>query len=213
MLLEKKHILFKKAIVLTLLLWFFALLVPLAFPWKILAILSLVGAAFLISNIQLLFPEAAFHKNLWKWRPNLGWFIVFFLFISTGLSIFTRIQSGMPHMPISIGDFAYLAILIGIMEELVFRGFIQGAVSVFNVRLGIILAALGHAGYKSLLFILTELPIDISILSLFVVTFSVGIILGISRSWSQSLWPAILSHALFDFWVYGEQDAAPWWVW
>jgi len=194
-------------------LWLFALTSPLPFPLKILSMMSLLGAAFLIGNLHLTIPEVTFHRNLWKPRPNLGWYILVTVLISLFLSSVARQTSGLPFLPVQTGRFVFVAVFIGIMEELVFRGFVQGSIAVQNQKLAIIIAALGHAGYKAFLFVNQHASIDISLSSLFGVTFLAGILMGLSRYWSGSLWPAILAHGFFDFWLYGELDVAPWWVW
>ncbi|MCF1751049.1 CPBP family intramembrane glutamic endopeptidase [Mariniradius sediminis] len=202
-----------KAGALILLLWIFALTSPLAFPGKILSIISLVGAAFLIGNLQLTIREGTFHPSLWVWRKHLGWYILGTVLMSLFLSTFARHTSGLALIPVQIGQFVYVAVLIGIIEEIVFRGYVQGATAALNSKFAVTFAALGHSGYKAFLFVNQEQSIDISLTLLFGVTFAVGILLGLSRYLSGSLWPAVIAHAFFDFWLYGDLDIAPWWVW
>jgi membrane protease YdiL (CAAX protease family) len=211
--LEKGQQLLIKSGALILLLWIFALTSPLPFPEKILSMISLVGAAFLIGNLQLKIPERTFHPNLWIWRKNLGWYMLGTVLMSLFLSTFARHTSGLPLLPVQVGQFVYVAVLIGIIEEIVFRGYVQGAAALLDSKFAVIFAALGHSGYKAFLFVNQEQSIDISLTHLFGVTFAVGILLGLSRYWSGSLWPAVIAHAFFDFWLYGDLDIAPWWVW
>jgi membrane protease YdiL (CAAX protease family) len=44
-------------------------------------------------------------------------------------------------------------------------------------------------------------------------TFAVGLILGVFKERSGSVWPPVTAHVLFDIVVYGEYGSAPWWVW
>jgi len=119
----------------------------------------------------------------------------------------------LPVIPSEIGVFVIIAVLIGFVEEVVFRGFVQGGAQEWNQKGAILLSSFSHAGYKAFLFVFPQQQIDNSVLELFGYTFLAGLFLGFSRLVSGSMWPAILAHCFFDFWVYMEQSSAPWWVW
>jgi len=115
--------------------------------------------------------------------------------------------------PGSLHKFVIIAPLIGIMEELIFRGYIQGRIRYLGPVFSVIIASLSHTGYKFL--IIKTLPLDIGVdfLLLTLLTFVVGIILGILKELSGNVIPSSLAHACFDIIVYGAYSTAPVWVW
>jgi membrane protease YdiL (CAAX protease family) len=201
------------ALWLTIGLWIFSLFINSAFPLKGISIAGLLFSSYWMNNIHHQNQKACFHPELWTWRKSLFFVTLTSLAISLLTSIRYRISIDMPIIPGRIEAFALISILIGCFEELVFRGFVQGEASRWNARGAIIVGATSHAGYKALLFALSEQAIDISPQRLFVATFLAGLGIGFTRYRSGSLWPAILAHCFFDFWVYAEQSSAPWWVW
>jgi membrane protease YdiL (CAAX protease family) len=129
------------------------------------------------------------------------------------LGLWYRIHTHETLFPSSLTFFALIAPLVGITEELIFRGYLQGRIQVSNRILSIIIAALGHTTYKFI--VLRSLPdpsgIDISFLIIW--TMIGGLIFGILRNLSDSVFPPSLAHASFDIIVYGNFVSAPIWVW
>lgn len=119
----------------------------------------------------------------------------------------------MPVLPTAIGTFALVATAIGMFEELVFRGFIQGQLAQWNRPVSIIIGAMSHTAYKSCLFLspVTGHKMDIVFLTFW--TFVVGLLFGALKDYSKSVIPPALGHGVFDFIVYGGCTTAPWWVW
>lgn len=115
--------------------------------------------------------------------------------------------------PVSLTTFAIISPLIGITEELVFRGYIQGRIGELNRILAIIVAALGHTAYKFI--VLRSLPDPSGIDFSFLITWTMigGLIFGVLREISNSVLPPSLAHACFDVIVYGGFVSAPLWVW
>jgi membrane protease YdiL (CAAX protease family) len=115
--------------------------------------------------------------------------------------------------PQNLTTFAITAALIGITEELVFRGFAQYRLASAGALLSILLASSGHTLYKFL--VISTVPIDLNtdIPSLVTLTFLVGIVFGIMREVSGSVIPPVIAHALFDIIVYGGASLAPVWIW
>ncbi len=198
---------------LTATLWIFALFINSTFPLNGVAIVGLILSAYWMSVIQLNNQQAALNATLWQWRRSWVGMMLIALSLSLILSILYRLSIQLPEIPTHLSGFVIISVLIGCCEELVFRGFVQGAVNQWNAKAAIALGALSHAGYKALLFVLPEQRIDTPIQNLFAFTFIVGLALGYTRYRSGSLWPCLVGHAFFDVWVYGEQSSAPWWVW
>lgn len=122
---------------------------------------------------------------------------------------YLRFSDGLTPFPHNLRPFAIMAMLIGSMEELVFRGWM--ASSLKNRNAAVIIPALAHAAYKSTLFLSPMVLYDLDVAGLFQNTLLLGILLGLTRQITGSVWPAVVAHALFDLVVYGDA-AMPWWV-
>ncbi len=85
--------------------------------------------------------------------------------------------------------FVVSAALIGAAEELVFRGYIQGRIVSLGVWLAPALAALAHTAYKCALFVFPPEGVEIDLPLLAILTFVVGIALGVLRQLSGSVLP------------------------
>ena len=116
-------------------------------------------------------------------------------------------------LPQTLTVIAVIAPIIGITEELLFRGFLQGKLVDTNIYAAIVLPTLGHTFYKYL--VLRSLPLDIgtAFLPLVIYTFLAGLLWGVFRTLSGSVIPACLSHGIFDILVYGGLSTWPIWVW
>jgi membrane protease YdiL (CAAX protease family) len=129
------------------------------------------------------------------------------------LAILYRWHLNASLFPVSLLTFAIVAALIGSMEELVFRGFIQEQASSVNSPFSILFSAFSHTGYKCCLFLAPVVSYGMDIGFLAVWTFGAGVLFGTLRHFSKSIWPSVIAHALFDILVYGESAHPPWWVW
>ena len=99
--------------------------------------------------------------------------------------------------------------MIGLVEEVVYRGYLPWTIHGKPPFVVALLCALAHAAYKVALFV----PVPgFDLLRLGLATVVVGIGLGYLRMYSKSLAGCLVFHALFDLLVYGD-GAAPWWVW
>lgn len=133
----------------------------------------------------------------------------------TGLAgaFYYRSSYAMPLWPVYFQWFCGVAVCIGLVEELLFRGFIQTRLQAADPRIAIGVAALGHAAYKSSLFLSPAMAGITPVWLFFTYSFLAFVLLGLLRYWSGSLWPPILVHAVFDLLVYAENTEAPVWVW
>lgn len=195
------------------LLWVFALFVHVPFPMKWLAIAGLVLSAVCLSAILRRNPGVYLGLSLWQWRSSLWLPVILSLLMAFLLAVVYRSSIALPWLPARVGIFVIISMMIGCCEEIIFRGFVQGEAGRWNKEGAVILGSLSHAGYKSLLFVLPGQMIDMSIQRLFALTFLAGLALGLARYRSGSLWPCLLAHGFFDFLVYAELREAPWWVW
>ena len=115
--------------------------------------------------------------------------------------------------PITLTRFAILAPLIGITEELVFRGYVQGKAAAAGSLASVLIASAGHTLYKYLVIRTVEIDLGTYFPSLVLFTFLAGLVFGLMRETSRSILPPALAHALFDILVYGGESMAPVWIW
>lgn len=137
------------------------------------------------------------------------------LSILTGL-IFGVIYRSYLHVGIFPGQltyFAMTAIAIGSVEEVMFRGYLQSRLRKINAVLSIILPTCAHTIYKLLLFIPFQSEPDIKIGFIVQWTFIGGLVFALLKEFSQNTLFPVLSHASFDFLVYGDNSIVAWWVW
>jgi membrane protease YdiL (CAAX protease family) len=116
-------------------------------------------------------------------------------------------------LPATLTRFALLAPLIGITEELVFRGFVQSRSASSGAIISVLIAASGHTLYKYLVIETVQVELDTDIPSLVLLTFLAGVVFGIMREASRNVFPPALAHAFFDILVYGGASLAPVWIW
>jgi len=140
-------------------------------------------------------------------------YTIFGIVLGIVLAICYRRYLGIGLLPGSLHLFVIVAALIGCMEELVFRGFLQGHAECINGPFSILFGTLSHTGYKCFLFLSPLITADVDLRKLAFYTFMAGLLFGTTRYLSKSILPALSAHALFDIMVYAEYINAPWWVW
>ena len=140
-------------------------------------------------------------------------YTLFGLVIGSLLAILNNHLQEESLLPPLLTRFALIAPLIGIMEELVFRGYVQTKMAPAGTVFSILIASAGHAIYKYI--VIKTLPEDIAVnfTGLILLTFLVGIVFGYFRERSGSIYPAAMAHAVFDIIIYGGSIDAPLWVW
>lgn len=191
----------------------FAYSVTNPFPYKITALIPLLITAFIISR-QIKSPLRTF-KLLFENVSSLKIAIYTIIGIQMGLAaaMYHRGTLGMTVLPEAFRSFALIAASIAILEELVFRGFIQGRLMLLNTNFAVLFAAFAHAFYKVCLFLSPAAPYQQDLTAFFFWSFAAYVALGLLRFYSKSMIPVIISHAVFDLIVYAEILEAPWWVW
>lgn len=191
----------------------FAWYIHAPFPLSVIAYLSIAAAAFIIS-LQMLPPATMlthFYHDLLS--PKMLLFNILGLQMGIAAALYYRHSFGMFLFPGSINSFAIVAVCIAVVEELVFRGFIQGTLQKVNTTFSVVFASLSHAAYKATLFLAPFLTQRIDATALFFISFLLFLVLGLLKQYSKSIVPCIIAHVIFDVIVYTELTAAPWWVW
>lgn len=135
------------------------------------------------------------------------------LLIGCALGLFTRQHFMLGLFPASLTLIALLAPLVGAVEELVFRGYIQGILESLNRLFALVYAAVAHTGYKLLVIHSLGRPQEFDFLFLTQWTLLGGLVFGGLRFLSKSTFPPVLAHAVFDILLYGGSVIAPFWVW
>ncbi len=209
----KKLIILYEVILCSLGLMVFSFFIHYKFPVRLLSFAALIISAFIISrNLRSL-------SDLKKIIGENISFKIAFLYTISGialgiaLTVCYRIHLDISIFPRTVHLFVIPAALIGCMEELVFRGFIQVSVKDLNGPVSVLFSTLSHTGYKCCLFLSPAVSgnLDVSFLAFW--TFIAGILFGTIRHFSKSLLPSLSAHVLFDILVYAELTGAPWWVW
>jgi membrane protease YdiL (CAAX protease family) len=210
---EKRLTILSEAILCSLGLMFFSFFIHYKFPVRLFSFAALLISAFIISRNLRSLPDLKkiTGENI-SFKITLLYSIVG-IALGIVLVVLYRRSLDISLFPVSLHFFVIVAALIGCMEELVFRGFIQGHVESINVPFSILFSTMSHTGYKCCLFLSPVVTADINVGYLAFYTFIVGIISGTIRHLSKSLLPSLAAHALFDILVYAEAVSAPWWVW
>jgi membrane protease YdiL (CAAX protease family) len=135
------------------------------------------------------------------------------LLLGAGAGIYYRLTIDTSAIPVMITWFAPIAIVIGLAEEIVFRGVAFSMLQKWPAYLTIPITSLLHASYKTILFLQPNIVHPIDTWFLFYTTFLAGLVLGFIRYAGKSVFPTMASHGLWDAIVYGDSPTAPWWVW
>lgn len=140
-------------------------------------------------------------------------YIVIALLLGVAMGIAIRNKFNLSLLPKTLTYIALLGPVIGITEELIFRGFIQGHVRPAGRIFALLFATVGHTLYK--LFVIGSLSdtAAFNLQFLLIWTFIGGILFGLLREISGSVIPSAVAHACFDIILYGGFIAAPFWVW
>ncbi|MBL7111929.1 MAG: CPBP family intramembrane metalloprotease [Bacteroidales bacterium] len=128
-------------------------------------------------------------------------------------AFYGRYYYDLPDFPGSLTIIALVSPLIGITEELVFRGFVQGRLRILGVFGSVSIAAAAHTIYKFFILWSVNELVEVNFLALTGLTFFFGIIYGLLRAGSRSVLPALVAHAFFDLLMYGDFTSMPVWVW
>jgi membrane protease YdiL (CAAX protease family) len=191
----------------------FSLFIHYELPFCLLSVAALFLPAYFFSrNLQSLSDLRKITGESASLKITILYFIAGIL-LGMLLATFYRWYLEISLFPKSLHFFVLVAALIGCIEELVFRGFIQDYVKSINAPFSILFSTISHTGYKCCLFLSPMITADINIGFLALWTLIAGILFGTIKNISKSILPSLIAHALFDILVYAEFVSAPWWVW
>ncbi len=193
--------------------WIFALFIQrgsflqyFAYAGLLLSALAIAGSARDIKALLGVLALRSFHTKVIYY--GFGGLI-----LGSALAMLNNFLNTGRILPLTLTGFALVASLIGITEELIFRGFVQTKIYPTGRFPAIVVASIGHTFYKYL--VISTLPDDLQVNypGLILLTFIVGMVFGFLRDRSGSILPPAFAHAAFDILVYGAVASAPVWVW
>jgi membrane protease YdiL (CAAX protease family) len=139
-------------------------------------------------------------------------FVPLCIVLGVGLGIYYRYRQGRPLLPDALTYMCFVSAVIGLCEEVIYRGFVQGGLRRYGVIVAVLGGAVAHTAYKCSLFVLPDSSVCADILWLGIATFATGIVFGIMRErWGSLLFPVIF-HVAFDVTVYADLQSLPWWL-
>lgn len=190
----------------------FALFIHHPWPAKIFALSGLLGTAILVA---FTLRQTSPMDVLGLGKPGLSVYLYCLAALILGLvlGMVTRSHFRLTLLPATLTLVALIAPLTGAMEELLFRGYIQGLLNPQNRFVALIYAALAHTAYKVLVIYSLGRPLEFDFLFLAQWTLAGGLAFGGLRLLSRSIYPPLIAHAVFDILVYGGSLTVPFWVW
>jgi len=179
----------------------------------------LIGiAGLLLTSLSISFYAGGFTvliKVIGLYEYNLKLVLYSAICLLGGISMGMHSNMGhyKPLIPLSLTSTAVIVAAVGMGEELLFRGFIQGVLSKTSHWIGILAASGSHTLYKVLVLWSFTINLGIDLLDLALYTFAVGLLAGLIRRISGNIIPSVLGHMCFDIVVYGSLLSMPVWVW
>jgi len=183
-----------------------------SFPLLLLAFGGLAGTAVVIgfSTRNMAIREAFGLKRL---NRKVLLYVLPAIVLGLILGILTRNRFELTLIPAGFTGVAFVAPLVGTVEELIFRGYIQGHLRPVGRIFSIVTASVIHTSYKLLVILTLAIPLQFDFFFLIFWTFIGGLLIGILRELSGSTLPPVIAHAVFDIVLYGGLATAPVWVW
>jgi len=181
--------------------------------WRFVSFMGLAIVALAISMSARDIRSLLAVLGLVSFTRNVVWYSLAGMAFGMLLGLVYNVVKADSLLPPALTKFALIAPLIGVMEELVFRGFVQSRLAPAGAMASVIVAAAGHTLYKYLVIKTVPVDLDTYMPSLVLLTFLVGVVFGTVKEASGSVIPPALAHALFDIIVYGGAILAPVWIW
>lgn len=183
---------------------------PLPVP---IAVVSLVLAAILLWRAMAVQGGIAAAMGSWRTPRGKVLWLLFSGVVGQLLSTYWRWALGVALVPSHFTGFAIVAALIGAIEEILFRGFVQGSILPSSPAGAVVAAAVLHTAYKLSLFVSPPSGEMVNSEILLTYTLAGGMLFGAMRGLSGSVWPCVVAHAVFDIMGYGDRAGVPSWVW
>ena len=210
---RKKECVLTEAIGCSLGLMCFSYFIQYDFPFRIIAFLALMVAAFIINrnitsvnNLKKIFGEKITFKKFLL-------LLIAGIFAGTILAIPYRNYHQLNLLPHTFRNFIMLAALIGCVEEIIYRGFLQEMVKEINGWFSIAFSTVSHTGYKFFLFLAPVITESVDLRIIFFWTLGIGFLFGVLRHFIKSIWLPLSTHVVFDILSYAEFVQSPWWIW
>ncbi|MCK5065799.1 MAG: CPBP family intramembrane metalloprotease [Bacteroidales bacterium] len=182
------------------------------FPYLLLAIGGLAGAGVVIAySIRAVSVPEAFGVD--RLHRKVLLYSLPALVLGAILGIATRNSFDVSLFPVRITGVALVAPLVGAVEELIFRGYIQGHLHPIGRIFSVVYASTIHTCYKLLVILTLSIPLQFDFFFLVFWTFVGGLLFGALRELSGSAVPPVIAHAVFDVVLYGGLATIPVWVW
>ena len=166
------------------------------------------GVALMLARAEKPFSLLAIRRPALRQAPVMLWWAGF----GIALAVLCRWAQLRPVWPAALTMTALSAAAIGLLEELTYRGFLQGVLLRHGTLAAVAVAALAHTAYKCSLMLLPERPAAVNVPVLAGGTFLVGLMLGLARQGRTGLLLPCLFHVVFDIVLYGDLAALPWWT-
>jgi membrane protease YdiL (CAAX protease family) len=175
-------------------------------------------AGLILTSLSIVFNGNGFSSlleitGLSVYKMKLIPFALIGILLGISLGMLKGLLEHRPLIPLCFKITAIIAPMVGIAEELLFRGFIQGAFSKISAWLSIVIASASHTIYKLLVIGTYPDELGINMFYMAILTFSAGLLIGWLRKASESLIPSALAHGCFDIVLYGGLTVLPVWVW
>jgi membrane protease YdiL (CAAX protease family) len=181
-------------------------------PLKLISLVGLVVAAILLGySIRYISIPQAFGLNITHQR--FFYYCLLAIILGTAMGVATRLAYDLTLFPRGFTMLALVAPLIGAVEEIVFRGYIQGTLEEFGRYFSVLYATSTHTCYKLLVILTLSGPLQFDLFFLVLWTFLGGLLFGLLRMISKSSIPPIIAHGVFDIILYGGMATTPLWVW
>ena len=190
----------------------FAIFIHDPWPLRFLSFCGLAGAAILIA-FSIRHTPVLHAFGILKPDRRIFLYAIPAILLGLLLGILTRHKFDLSPWPATIGSLALVAPSIGALEELVFRGYIQGQLLPAGRIFSLLYTTMAHTGYKLLVILTLSAPLQFDLFFLVLWTFLGGLAFSILRDLARSSIPPVIAHAIFDIMLYGGMSVAPVWVW
>jgi membrane protease YdiL (CAAX protease family) len=209
---ERKTILVD-SLVISISLMVFSWFIQYELPLKLISFVALLVAAFVISKYLVKKQSLRMIMGDRNSAAKFSGMLIIGFASGSALAVAYRYYHDWSFWPERIHYFALVAALIGCGEELLYRGFLQGLLNEINGLFAVVMATLSHTGYKVFLFMAPVIAGKADIGFIFAWTFGVGLVFGLARHFTRSIWIPLAAHVVFDFVSYASFAQSPWWVW